>query len=683
MPDPVYQDEELVARIGNQIGLAVGFSESKLSKERESVMKYYNGERPYPLNAGDTKYVSFDVWDAVESMKAQLLETFSGNNKPVSFSPVNGEDAQAAQVRTDYCTHVIFRQNPGFQLMQDVIDDGLLGRVGVAKVWWETKHTKNYYDLTETTYAEVAQFIAKNPGAEITQIDGNQAGEQYKRVRFSVPKDRSQVRIKVLPPEQFGIAPMSEDMKGAEFCFHREPKTVSDLIKMGFDPAIITKLQDNDRIWLNQEPEVIERFWQTDDMIGVRGLDERQKSSRQLMLYECYMEINIDGDDDTPVSQLHKIVMAGDQILSKEPVDRKPFVCFTPLPRPHAFWGTNYAKMLIPTQNARTYLTRSIVNHALITNNPRLQVMRGTTDNPRELMENRIGGLVNVKRMDGIAPIPQAGLNPFVFQTISLLDEDKEEITGISRLSQGLSKDAISKQNSQGMVNDLISVSQIRQKIIARNFAENFLRSLYESVYQLVLENEDRAKIIQVAGSWTPLDLTQWPEDTEMEVAFALGYGEQDKELLKWQALDKYLSEDAQLKAAYPPEKRYNVVKKAMEAMGIKDVQDYILPPNQVTPPPPSPMEQADLQVKLADAAVKQANAVAAQQNVQLALYEAQAKVQDNLAKLHLQTQRSMADIQLHQDQLAHKVAVDAAEIQLAQIAAMQDKVSAMAQPTR
>lgn len=677
------EDETLVARLSNQIGLAVGFSESKLSKERETVMKYYNGERPYKMSAGDTNYVSYDVWDAVESMKAQLLEVFSGNNQPVSFSPVNGEDAQAAQVRTDYCTHVLFRQNPGFQIMQDVIDDGLLGRVGVCKVWWETKKTTNYYDLTETTYQEVSAFLAKNPGTEITQIDGSDAGSTFKRVRVKVPKDRSQVRIKVLPPEQFGIAPMSEDLKSAEFCFHREPKTVSDLIKMGFDPKIITQLQDTDRLWLSQEPEQIERYQQTDDMIGVRGMDESQKSARQIMLYECYMEMNIDGDDETPVSQLHKIFMAGDQILDKEPVDRKPFVGFTPLPRPHAFWGTNYSKMLIPTQNARTYLTRSIINHALITNNPRLQVVRGTVDNPRELMENRIGGIVNVKRPDGIAPIPQAGLNPFVFQTISLLDEDKEEITGISRLSQGLNKDAVSKQNSQGMVNDLISVSQIRQKIIARNFAENFLRGIYEMIYQLVLENEDRQKIIQVAGAWTPIDLTAWPEDTEMEVSFALGYGDQDRELMKWQKLDTYLSGDPMLKVAYPPEKRFNVVKKAMNAMGIKDVTDYILSPDQVQPPPPDPMQQADLAVKHADAQVKLANAQAAAANSQLALQEAQNKQQDQLAKMQLETRRSMADIQLKQDQLAHKVAVDAAELQLQQEAAAAAKLSSMAEPTR
>ena len=65
-------------------------------------------------------------------------------------------------------------------------------------------------------------------------------------------------------------------------------------------------------------------------------------------------------------------------------------------------------------------------------------------------------------------PMPQAPLNPFVFQTIKMLDEDKEDNTGVSRMSQGTNKDAVSKQNSAAMIEQLATMSQQRQKIIAR-----------------------------------------------------------------------------------------------------------------------------------------------------------------------------------------------------------------------
>ena len=95
-----------------------------------------------------------------------------------------------------------------------------------------------------------------------------------------------------------------------------------------------------------------------------------------------------------------------------------------------------------------------------------------------------------MSRSDGIAPMPQAPLNPFVFQTIQMLDEDKEDNTGVSRLSQGLNKDAISKQNSAAMVEQLATMSQQRQKIIARCFANNFVKPLFYEIYRLCVENE-------------------------------------------------------------------------------------------------------------------------------------------------------------------------------------------------
>ena len=109
-------------------------------------------------------------------------------------------------------------------------------------------------------------------------------------------------------------------------------------------------------------------------------------------------------------------------------------------------------------------LTRSILDHAIISNNPRYVVTKGGLVNPRELMDNRVGGIINSTRPDAITPLPQASLNPFVFQTLQLLDEEKEDTTGVSRLSQGLSKDAVSKQNSAAMVDEQLAICQCKDK---------------------------------------------------------------------------------------------------------------------------------------------------------------------------------------------------------------------------
>jgi hypothetical protein len=679
MAQPTKMDDlKLVSILDYAIGQSVGFAESRLSKERTLVQEYYDGERPKRAHHGDSDYVSLDVYDSVESMRAQLLEVFSANNRPVSFSPSSGEDVESARIRTDYVTSVLFTQNRGYHVLSQTIQNGLMNRAAVVKVYWDSLNKTEYFHLSQPTMEEFQAHLAANPKAEVTKLELHENGETIEKVTLKLPKDVSQVRVEALDGEDFGISPMAKDIETAELVFHRHEMTVSDLIKHGYDPKIVKTLQNDDKLWQTMNTETIARFAETDDSFGSRvNADDGQDSRRVCLVFECYMEFDL---EDSGTSQLYKVTKVGNTILDKEPVDRKPFVAFTPLPRPGAFWGHNYAKFLIATQKARTYLTRSIINSALITNNPRMMVVKGGLDNPRELMENRFGGIVNVKHADAVIPLPQASLNPFVFQTIQMLDSDKEQITGISQLSQGLNKDAISKQNSEGMVQELITVSQIRQKIVARNLAEHFLRGLYSEIYRLVVENEDRQKIISVAGAWVPVDFTQWPETTEMEVSFALGYGEQQKEVAMWAGIHASLANIPALAGSYSPAQQYYVVRKGLEASGRKDIDSILLPPDKAQPPPPNPLQQAEIAMKQADAQVKQANAQAVVAKLKLDTQAAEQQHQLEMAKINLETLKIHSEIQLKQDALAHKIAVDAAQLMLEKQIAESDTTKETAQ---
>jgi hypothetical protein len=684
---PKLTDDKIVAMIDYAVGQSVGFSESKLSKERERVQLYYDGRRPEKAHPGDSGYQSLDVYDGVEDMKAQLLDVFSANKRPVVFDAAYGEDPAAAKVRTDYVTDVLFNQNEGYQLFHDTIEEGLMDRNAVVKLWWQKDIRDEYVEMAQTSVEEIQAYLSQHPEADLKEVEMDDVdGVTVKRATLKIKKDASQVRIGLLAGEEFGISPMAESIKKADFVYDRHEMTVDELIKAGYDKDDIKDLQSNDRLWLAMDPEKIARFQPTDDLIGTKVNEDGQNAKRVIMVYECYMELDLDDDGDgegTGPLQLYKVVKAGNKVLDKEPVSHKPYIDFCPLPRAKAFWGQNYAKLLIPTQNARTYLTRSIINHALTTNNPRLQVVKGAVLNPRELMENRFGGIVNVTRPDGILPLPQTGLNPFVFQTIEMLKANKEELTGISDLSQGLNKDAVSKQNSGDMIHELITVSQLRQKIVARNFAERFLRPLYSEIYRLVLENEDRQKIIKVAGNWVPVDFAQWPEDTTMSVSFALGYGEQEKESLKWMNIGKALQGDPMLAQWYTPQEHHYVAQRALEAAGVTDMSSVLRPLKEAVQPPPNPLQQAEIAMKQADAAAKQATAQASTKNLELQMRKLELDHKEAMAKINLETLKVQSHLNLQEAQLQHKIAVDAAEIQLQKEAQEQDKLQAEAMPTR
>ena len=300
----------------------------------------------------------------------------------------------------------------------------------------------------------------------------------------------------------------------------------------------------------------------------------------------------------TGVAELYRIVKAGNVILEIEPTSYKPFVVFTPLPIPHAFFGNNFADKVIPIQNARTVLTRSILDHAMITNNPRYMVVKGGLSSPKELIDGRVGGIVNVTRPDAVVPMQQASLNPFVFQTLQLLNDDKEETTGVSALSKGLNKDAISQQNSSALVEQLATMSETRQKVIARNFANSFLKPLYQMIYKLVVENESEQKIVELAGQYVEVTPAQWGSKRDVTVELHLGYNEQAEEAQKFLALHQLMSQDPTLSTMYQPQNQYKLMSQVMENNGIKNVADFLTPPDQIEPPQPDPAEELALQMQ-------------------------------------------------------------------------------------
>ena len=296
----------------------------------------------------------------------------------------------------------------------------------------------------------------------------------------------------------------------------------------------------------------------------------------------------------------------------------------------------------------------------MITTNPRWGVVKGGLVSPRELMENRIGGLVNMTRPDAVVPLPQASLNPFVFQTISMLDEDKEESTGVSRLSQGLNKDAISKQNSADMVDTLVSISQQRQKIIARNFAEFFLKPLFLEVYQLVIENESHQKVMEVAGSWVEVKPQEWRDRKDVDVEFSLGYGEKEKEAQKYIQAHQILSADATVAPIYTLEKKYNTLRRAFEGFGIKDVSNHLMSPKEVQPPQPDPAQQLQLQLMQKQLEIQERQQTLAEQKFQ---FEAQKTEAERAVKV----KKTQDDLALRSEEFQHKATMDAAELAIVQ----------------
>src|SRR5262249_36121497 len=145
----------------------------------------------------------------------------------------------------------------------------------------------------------------------------------------------------------------------ANLCSHRTMKTRAELYREGYPKVKVDSIDWADARSLNLTGENISRWLPVTD--GNAPLEDAiQEEMQKVMVYETYVRIDI---HDGGGVKLWKVTHAGHMLLDKEEVDRAPFMCFVALPQPHIFHGSNFAARVIPTQNARTVLTRAILDH--------------------------------------------------------------------------------------------------------------------------------------------------------------------------------------------------------------------------------------------------------------------------------------------------------------------------------
>ena len=250
---------------------------------------------------------------------------------------------------------------------------------------------------------------------------------------IGITRDTSKVIIEPVAPEEFLIEQQAKSMMDAKFCAHQTRKTLSELREMGFSDEQLDNIGDHEHVDMDTSPEVLARH---DDLNITKGLDAQgyQDQVRDVMVIEAYMMVDIEG---TGTATLHRILKAGATPCSRSKKSAASHSSPSSAANTPQFLWQQLRRQTVRNAERQDGPDKVNLDHAMITNNPRYMVTKGGLTNPRELIDNRVGGLVNVTRPDAIAPIPQAPLNPFIFQTLQELQDDLEENTGVSSLSTG------------------------------------------------------------------------------------------------------------------------------------------------------------------------------------------------------------------------------------------------------
>lgn len=606
---------ELLASLENSINAADSYSESNIGEQRDKGYKYYYGQPLGNERSGRSQHVSMDVFDAVESVKSLLMETFSADRNVCKFDPQTAEDVAAAKSATALANYIFYRENKGSKILHDVIHDALVAKTGIVK-----RYYKNYYEYEEETFEGIDEasfnMIASDPNVTLNEyaeefisatVQDPQTGQpvEVQQVIYSgeiLRKiDKSKVCIENIAPEDFLVTPRATDEEDADFCSHRTSRTRGELLSEGYSEEIVRRL-DEERDFYNNGSLGRDSH----DGYSTDNHTESDKDREYVTIYESYMKKH---RADLNKCVVLKVLHSRRVVLDMEIVSEKPFRYFTPFPIPHKFHGMSLADVLFDIQKTQSSLKRGVVDHTFMTNTSRFIANLSLVKNPRDLLDNKVGAVIDVNSPNPenvVRPMPMPNLSSSVFDAIENLETEKEARSGMSRMARGMDSTVVSKQNSSDLITQFMNASNRRIMVMARNLAENFLKPLMHDIYKLSVENESQDKLIQLDGQFVSVNPQFLGDRTEMSVAVALTPEEQAQEAQMLLSLDQQFTlnpNDPTLGGMYGAPQRHAMLSRAFELLNIKSGGQYLFDPNS----PEFQQMQQQQQQQQAEAAAKQA----------------------------------------------------------------------------
>jgi len=574
---------------------------SSLAKERQKATFEYAMQPWGHLEPnGVSRIVSSDTVEAVEGYSAVLSELMFNNNKIARFIPYGTgpkafSDARKASDLVNYC---IFKQNPGWAILNTWVKSSLLWKNSIVE--WE--YIEDYeYDFEE--YEEISQanldLLLADPDVEIVgelsydqeletnEETGNAEYQMvYKDVRLKRTYDKSRVKITNIPPESFRITRDANSLDDAAFVGIQFTVTRSDIRKEYpeiADTIDWDSIGDGSADWATKYTEeesarkniVGEEYWIGGNAKELFPLEANQ----EITIVKCWLRVDRDGDG---ISELKKIMIAGNQILSEDDVDSVQLASLCPFEIPHEFHGLSMADMARPSTLATTAILRGFVENTYLTNySPKLADPNVVDFSALQNMKPKQIIATNGNPMNAVQALSPDTISTGTVPLLDYLQKHKEQATGLSKAAQGLNDTLYVSGNSEQKVQQVQSAAQIRIQHIARRYAETGIKRLIEGVYKC-MKKHLKGKKFKYADStnfYQTIDVSTLPDNMMVIADVDVGENSNRNILQKMQVVGQQILpalQQAGAGAVVSPEAAAKIAAKALEALDL-DPMEYIV----------------------------------------------------------------------------------------------------------
>lgn len=644
-------DEEFRYIVFQAIEDSQTYIDSYVAPAREKAMAYYLAEPFGNEEEGRSQVVLTEVRDTVLAMLPSLLRIFTGGDKVVEFIPKNPEDVAAAEQATDLINYVFTQENPGFRILHDAMKDALISKTGVL-TWYKVDDEEvEYYDYSGLLPEEIA-LLTSDPDVTIesmVEMIDMVTGVQKTDLRIRRTKRSPRYVVECIPPEQFLIDNEATNLDDAIYIGRRKLATISELVAMGYDRQVVEENAGTGGFDMNNEMLIRNPADQS-----FFGLTQTADETTDKVFYvESYIRCDKDGDG---IAELHKVCTVGNgaYILHDEVVQKAPFSLLAPDPTPHTIFGQSIADQTMDLQLTKSSIMRNTLDSLAQSIHPRTVVVEGQV-NIDDVMNVETGAIIRARAPGMVAPLSEPFVGQQALGVMGYLDEIKTQRTGISRASQGLDAEAL-QSTTRAAVQAQLSSSQERIEMIARLFADG-LKRCFQGLLGLVVQYQDKPKIIRLRNKFVPIDPRTWDSSMDMVVNVALGRGSDEQRMAFLMQIIQQQKEVIQTYGPYNPLVDLTQLRGALaqvtQLAGFQDPSQFW---KEINP--------QEVQAFMQNMAQNANKANPAEMLAQVEAEKIKADILINAAKQELERQKAAAQADLERDRLYVDAILRATEIQ-------------------
>lgn len=506
---------------------------------RENATSAYNGDFYGNEVEGRSQIITREVRDAVEVAKPSLMRTLFGSHAIVEYAGKGPEDVQFASDATKYAQHVIFDENRGYMEFLSAVEDALIRKTGVLKLWWEEDERPVQTEFTNLTAADIELLASED---NVQSVEAEENGDTYTPqtpMAEGMPEpepeplfdatvtrieSEGKLRFAAVPPEEYVISRKGKSIQEARLVGHRRVVTVSDLVAMGYDYEEVIDLvgEGEEDYEIEEETRSVgQTTSETEDAAG-------DPSMQDVFYAECWVRVDYDGDG---VAELRKVCVAGPgyEVLSNTLAEYAPMVDLCPSPVAHQAIGRSLAELVEDIQKLKTMMMRNTVDSLASAIHPDTEAVEGQV-NFDDLLNTEQGRIIRVKNPGMLRYMSQPFIGREVFPVMQYLDTLAEARTGMNEAAQGLNADAL-QSTSTAAIDNAASSAMSRIEFIARNFVEGGLKDFFKILLRLAIENVDQPTWLRINSQFKKIDPRSWNAHMDVVPTVALGEGTIDQRL--------------------------------------------------------------------------------------------------------------------------------------------------------